>query len=116
MTPTSQEYKYIIQRSESYRKSNAFEYGHDTNGTKSPEDKPVASITLPRSSRKGNLANIVISNLSKRIGPMVADKGEDKRGRKAERKYQGTNSGTYLARLELGCARRAIYRQAIWWF
>ena len=37
-TPTSQEHKYTIQRSESYRKSNTSEYGQDTNGTKSPED------------------------------------------------------------------------------
>ena len=30
-----------------------------TNGTKSPEDNQVASITLPRPSQKGNLANVV---------------------------------------------------------
>ena len=69
----------------------------------------MTSITLPRPSRKDNLANIVISNLYS-IGPSVADIGERKtKEKEAEREYQGTDSGTYPTRLE-GCARPAI-----WW-
>jgi len=37
----------------------ASEYGQEYKWTKSPEDNQVASITLPRPSRKGNLANVV---------------------------------------------------------
>ena len=36
----------------------------------------MASITLPRPSRKGNLANVVISNLYN-IGPSVAGIGRE---------------------------------------
>jgi hypothetical protein len=38
MPPASQKYKYTTQRSKSYRRSNTFEYGHDTNWTQSPEE------------------------------------------------------------------------------
>ena len=56
----------------------------------------MASITLPRPSRKGNLANVVILNLFSSIGPSVADiGGERQKKEKAEREYRGT----YLARL-----------------
>ena len=43
----------------------------------------MASITLPRPSRKGNLANVVTSKPVK-VGPRVADK----RGRRDKRKRE----------------------------
>jgi len=48
---------------------------------------------------------VLTSRRTCKIGPTVAEKeGENKK--KAEREYQGT----YSVRLELGCARRAL-----WW-
>ena len=44
----------------------------------------MASITLPRPSRKGNLANVVISNLYN-IGPSVAGiGGRENKGKKKQ--------------------------------
>jgi hypothetical protein len=60
--------------------------------------------TLPRPSRKGNLANIV-APIPVKIWPMVAKK----RGRKRE-KNEGDYQGTYSTRLELGYACRPR-----WW-
>jgi hypothetical protein len=48
----------------------------------------MASITLPRPSRKGNLANVVAPLPVNIVGPMVAEQG----GRKIERKK---NEGEY---------------------
>jgi hypothetical protein len=45
----------------------------------------VTSITLPRPSQKGNLANIVAPILVKIIGPTVAEQGGRKRKRKKMR-------------------------------
>jgi hypothetical protein len=44
----------------------------------------MASITLPRPSRKGNLANVV-APIPVKIGPMVAEKGGRKRKEKKMR-------------------------------
>jgi hypothetical protein len=44
----------------------------------------MASITLSRPSRKGNLANIV-APVSLKIGPTVAEKGGRKRKEKEEK-------------------------------
>ena len=46
----------------------------------------MASITLPRPSRKGNLANVVISNLLS-SNPTYGKKTKEK---EREREYQGT--------------------------
>src|SRR3954471_16750833 len=55
----------------------ASEYGQDANGAKSPEEEPMASITLPRPSRKGNPANDVdLKTFLKKRG---ADKGQRKK-------------------------------------
>jgi hypothetical protein len=43
----------------------------------------MASITLPRPSRRGNLANVV-TTIPVKIGPMVAEKGGRKRKEKEE--------------------------------
>jgi hypothetical protein len=51
--------KDTIQRSKYNESEIASEYGQEYKWTKSPEDNQVASITLPRPSRKGNLANVV---------------------------------------------------------
>jgi hypothetical protein len=45
----------------------------------------MASITLPRSSRKGNLANIVAPIPVKIVGPTVAEQGGRKRKEKKMR-------------------------------
>jgi hypothetical protein len=45
----------------------------------------MASITLPRPSRKGNLANIIAPKPVK-IGPTVAKKGGRKREEKEEKR------------------------------
>jgi hypothetical protein len=45
----------------------------------------MASITLPRPSRKGNLANVVAPIPVKIVGPMVAEQGGRKRKRKKMR-------------------------------
>jgi hypothetical protein len=45
----------------------------------------MASITLPRPSRKGNLANIIAPKPVK-IGPTVAEKGGRKREEKEEKR------------------------------
>jgi hypothetical protein len=53
----------------------------------------MASITLPRPSRKGNLANVVAPIPVKNVGPMVAEQGGGKRKReKKEGEYRGTYS------------------------
>jgi hypothetical protein len=44
----------------------------------------MASITLPRPSRKGNLANIV-APIPMKIGPTVAERGGRKREEKKEK-------------------------------
>jgi hypothetical protein len=49
--------------------------------------------TLPRPSRKGNLAN-VIAPIPVKIGPMVAEKGGRKRKEK-KKKNEGEYRGTY---------------------
>jgi hypothetical protein len=63
----------------------------------------MASITLPRPSRKGNLANVV-APIPMKIGPSVAKKGGrkrkekgKKRGRKRKEKVknEGEYRGTY---------------------
>jgi hypothetical protein len=45
----------------------------------------MASITLPRPSRKGNLANVVASIPVNSVGPMVAEQGGRKRQGKKTR-------------------------------
>jgi hypothetical protein len=45
----------------------------------------MASITLPRPSQKGNLANI-IAPIHVKIGPTVAEKGGRKRKEKEEKR------------------------------
>jgi hypothetical protein len=45
----------------------------------------MASITLPRPSRKGNLANLVAPIPVKIVGPMVAEQEGRKRKRKRKR-------------------------------
>jgi hypothetical protein len=50
----------------------------------------MASITLPRPSQKGNLANVV-APIPVKIGPTVAEKGGRKR-KKNEGEYRGTYS------------------------
>jgi hypothetical protein len=53
----------------------------------------MASITLPRSSQKGNLANIVAPIPVKIVGPMVAEQGGRKRKwKKNEGEYRGMYS------------------------
>jgi hypothetical protein len=52
----------------------------------------MASITLPRPSRKGNLANVV-DPIPMKIGPSVAEKGGRKR--KEKKKNVGEYRGTY---------------------
>jgi hypothetical protein len=47
--------------------------------------------TLPRPSRKGNLANVV-TPIPVKIGPTVAEKGGRKRKEKNEDEYRGTYS------------------------
>jgi hypothetical protein len=49
--------------------------------------------TLPRPSRKGNLANIVAPIPVKIVGPMVAEQGGRKR--KKRKKNEGEYRGTY---------------------
>src|SRR4051794_40472956 len=56
----------------------ASSYGQDANGAKSPEGYPMASITLPRPSRKGNPANDV--ELKTCLNKRGADKGQRKKG------------------------------------
>jgi hypothetical protein len=53
----------------------------------------MASITLPRPSRKGNLANVG-APIPVKIGPSVAEKkeGERKRRKENEGEYRGTYS------------------------
>jgi hypothetical protein len=53
----------------------------------------MASITLPRPSRKGNLANVV-APIPVKIGPMVAKK-EGERERKKKKKNEGEYRVTY---------------------
>jgi hypothetical protein len=53
----------------------------------------MASITLPRPSRKGNLANVVAPKPVK-IGPSVAEKAGRKRKEK-KKKNEGEYRGTY---------------------
>jgi hypothetical protein len=53
----------------------------------------MASITLPRPSRKGNLANVVAPIPVKSVGPMVAEQGGRKR--KKRKKNEGEYRGTY---------------------
>jgi hypothetical protein len=45
----------------------------------------MASITLPRPSRKGNLANVIASIPVKIVGPMVVEQGGRKRKGKKTR-------------------------------
>jgi hypothetical protein len=45
----------------------------------------MASITLPRPSRKGNLANVV-APIPVKIGPTVTEKGGRKRKEKEEKR------------------------------
>jgi hypothetical protein len=45
----------------------------------------MASITLPRPSRRGNLANVV-APIPVKIRPTVAEKGERKRKEKEEKR------------------------------
>jgi hypothetical protein len=52
----------------------------------------MASITLPRPSRKGNLANIIAPIPVKIIGPTVTEQGGRK---KKEKKNKGEYRGTY---------------------
>jgi hypothetical protein len=52
----------------------------------------MASITLPRPSRKGNLANVVAPIPIKIVGPMVAEQGGRKRKRE---KNVGEYRGMY---------------------
>jgi hypothetical protein len=52
----------------------------------------MASITLPRPSQKGNLANVV-APIPMKIGPSVAEKGGRKR--KEKKKNEGEYRGTY---------------------
>jgi hypothetical protein len=52
----------------------------------------MTSITLPRPSRKGNLANVV-TPIPVKIGPTVAEKGGRKRKEKEEN--EGEYRGTY---------------------
>jgi hypothetical protein len=52
----------------------------------------MASITLPRPSQKGNLANVGAPIPVKIVGPMVAEQGGRKRKRK---KNEGEYRGTY---------------------
>jgi len=56
----------------------ASEYGQEYKWTKSPEDNQVASITLPRPSRKGNLANVV-HLIPVQTGQSAHKKGERER-------------------------------------
>jgi hypothetical protein len=58
----------------------------------------MASITLPRPSRKGNLANIV-APIPVKIGPMVAEKGGRKR--KREKTRVSTEARTRETRIQL---------------
>jgi hypothetical protein len=74
----------------------------------------MASTTLPRPSRKGNLANIVILYLSKSGHRLPTKERKHKRKRKGESKYQGTNSGTYLARLEMAMLAGRVYVYIAW--
>ena len=48
------------------------EYGQDTKWTKSPEDNQVAFITLPRPSRKGNLASVVLHRTDLHTSPVMS--------------------------------------------
>jgi hypothetical protein len=45
----------------------------------------MASITLPRPSRKGNLANVVAPIPVKNVGPKVAEQGGGKREKEKKR-------------------------------
>jgi hypothetical protein len=81
----------------------------------------MASITLPRPSRKGNLANVVALKPVKIVGPMVAEQGGRKRKRKKnEDGYQGTysrdwNSAVLAYRLYGGISgnKRPYYRDTL---
>jgi hypothetical protein len=53
----------------------------------------MASITLPRPSRKGNLANVV-APIPVKIGPPVAEKKREKEKRK-KKKNEGEYRGMY---------------------
>jgi hypothetical protein len=44
----------------------------------------MASITLPRPSQKGNLANVIVP-IPVKIGPTIAEKGGRKRKEKEEK-------------------------------
>jgi hypothetical protein len=48
----------------------------------------MVSITLPRPSRKGNLANVV-APIPVKIGPTVAEKGGRKRKEKKKKEKRG---------------------------
>ena len=88
MGPTEQIYIYnttprvkntdIIYKDPNHLETNrASDYGQDANGAKSPEEYPMASITLPRPSRKGNPANDV--DLKTCLNKRGADKGQRKK-------------------------------------
>jgi hypothetical protein len=54
----------------------------------------MASITLPRPSRKGNLANVFAPILVKIAGPIVAKQGGRKRKRKRKKTRVSTEEQT----------------------
>jgi hypothetical protein len=78
----------------------------------------MASITLPRPSQKGNLAN-VIAPIPVKIGPSVAEKGGRKRKEKKEGEYRGTysrdwNSAVLAYRLYGGLSgNKRLYRDTV---
>src|SRR3954471_13890300 len=47
----SQEYRYTVQDPNHLENDRASDYEQDAHGAKSPEEQPLASITLPRPSR-----------------------------------------------------------------
>jgi hypothetical protein len=60
----------------------------------------MASITLPRPSRKGNLANVV-APIPVKIGPTVAEKGGRKRKEKYEKMRVSTEARTHETGIQL---------------
>jgi hypothetical protein len=111
-TPTSQEYKYTIQRSKSYKKQIASQYGQRIQMALRGLKITMASMTLPRPSWKGNLTNVVapIPVKNRRANGCRTRRKKEKRKRKRGWVPRNELRGTYSTRLELGCAHRAI-----WW-
>jgi hypothetical protein len=60
----------------------------------------MASITLPRPSRKGNLANVV-APIPVKIGPSVAEKGGRKRKEKRRKTRVSTEARTRETEIQL---------------